>query len=290
MSDPFDDTAGDPTEIVTGGLAAVGNYAVIGHPVAHSKSPELHTAWFRAADLPGAYTAVDISPDQLVRRGPSLPFEFTGINVTIPHKIAMLGFVDRIDATAEAAGAANLIYRDADKAWTAGNTDGAGFLRAMEEATGESMHGRDIAILGAGGAARAIGAAVVAEGGVGLTLINRSLPRAQDLADRLGAKAMPLLPSVFGRLADPPDLIINTLPPGADPALATLSLDPLPDRTVVVDISYYNDSPLLAAARERNLFTLDGRGMLLWQAVLSFEAWTGLTPDIALGRRILGME
>ncbi len=287
----WDDVAGDPSEIVTGGLAAVGNYAVIGHPVDHSRSPELHTAWFREARVPGIYTAVDISPQELIRRGPSLPFEFTGVNVTIPHKVAVLGYVDRVDADAEAAGAANLLYRDEDKAWTAGNTDGAGFLRAMEEATGESMHGRDVALLGAGGAARAIGAAILAEGGVTVTIINRTLPSAQDLADELGARrALPLTPSVFGRVPEAPDLVINTLPPTAGPTLAGLSLDPLPDRAALVDINYYADSPLLAAGAARDLLTIDGRGMFLWQAVLSFERWTGVTPDIGLGRRLLGME
>ncbi len=289
MSD-LDDVLGDPSEIVTGGLAAVGNYAVIGHPVAHSRSPELHTAWFRRAGIPGVYSAVDISPKELIRRGPSLPFEFTGVNVTIPHKVAVLGYVDRVDADAEAAGAANLLYRDEDKAWTAGNTDGAGFLRAMEEATGESMHGRDVALLGAGGAARAIGAAILAQGGVTVTIINRTLPSAQDLADELGARrALPLQPSVFGRLPDPPDLVINTLAPIANPTLASLSLDPLPDRAALVDINYYADSPLLTAGAARGLLTIDGRGMFLWQAVLSFERWTGITPDVDLGRRLLGI-
>ena len=291
MTEDLDDSVGDPSEIVTGGLAAVGNYAVIGHPVHHSRSPELHSAWFKAAKLPGIYSAVDISPAELIRRGPSLPFEFTGVNVTIPHKIAVLGYVDRVDQDARLAGAANLLYRGEDKAWTAGNTDGSGFLRGMEEATGESMHGRDVAILGAGGAARAIGAAVMTQAGVTLTFINRTLPTAQDLADELGARrALPLQDHVFGRHREAPDLVINTLAPSANAALRGLILNELPDRTVVVDINYYLDSPLLAAADARHLATVDGRGMFLWQAALSFERWTGVSPDMALGRRILGME
>ena len=287
----WDDTAGDAAEIVTGGLAAVGNYAVIGHPVAHSQSPELHSAWFTAADLPGIYSAIDISPQELIRRGPQLPFQFTGINVTIPHKLAVLGYVDRVDADADAAGAANILYRDENKAWTAGNTDGIGFLKAMEDATGESMLGRDVAILGAGGAARAIAAAILSVGGVNLTIINRTLPSAQDLVDDLGARrALPLQPNVFDRLPDMPDFVVNTLPPAANPAIRALSLAPLPDQAMIVDINYYADSPLLSAGAARNLVTIDGRGMFLWQAALSFQRWTGVAPDLELGRALLGMD
>jgi len=151
----MDDVLDDSDKIITGGFATVGRYAVIGHPISQSRSPELHENWFRGKGLPGTYEAVDIDAAELIARAPSLPYEFAGINVTAPHKVSILGFVDRIDRHAEAAGAANLIYRDKDKAWTAGNTDGLGMLRALEEATGETTLGKDIVILGAGGAASA---------------------------------------------------------------------------------------------------------------------------------------
>jgi shikimate dehydrogenase len=277
------DVAGSRFDIVTGGLAAIGNYAVIGHPVGHSRSPELHSAWFKAAARRGMYSKVDIAPHELVHRGPSLPFEFSGLNVTVPHKVAILGYVDRVDATAEAAGAANLLYRDADKAWTAGNTDGDGFLLAIEEATGEGALGRDVAILGAGGAARAIGRTLRKEG-ASVTWINRTLSTARKLGP-----AASLHRRVLHDLDVSVDLLINTLPPGVD--LGSFDLSPLPDHAVVTDINYYDEQPqLLERAAARRLFTQDGRGMFLWQAALSFERWTGLAPDMGLGMDLLGMD
>lgn len=287
MPDPtetdVDDVAGDPGGIVTGGFAAFGNYGVVGHPVSQSRSPELHHAWFRAASRPGVYLKVDIPPGDLVRRGPSLQFEFAGLNITIPHKVAILGYVDRVDAAAEAAGAANLLYRDADKAWTAGNTDGVGFVRAYEEHFGEPIFGKDIAILGAGGAARALGVSLAAEGAASIVFINRSMERARELG-----RAARLAPAVFDDLEVAIDLVINTLPPAADETLANLDLRPLPERAVVADINYYVDRPLLLQrAAQRGLLTVDGTGMFVWQAALSFEAWTSDFPDLELGQRVL---
>jgi len=282
---PLDDVAGDPEQIVTGGFGAFGNYAVIGHPVSQSRSPELHSAWFRAANKPGAYTRVDISPEALVLRAPSLPFEFSGVNITIPHKVAILGYVDRVDEGAEEAGAANLLYRDEDKAWTAGNTDGEGYVRAFEDSFGEGAFGKDVAIFGAGGAARAIGAALVRHGCASIVYINRSMERARALG-----QAAPLTPTVFDDLEVSIDLVVNTLPPGAESALADLDLRPLSERAIVTDINYHVGNPvLLDRARWRGLATQDGRGMFLWQAALSFEAWTGMAPDLDVGRDLLGL-
>ncbi len=287
-----DDVAGDPSLVVTGGFASVGNYAVIGHPVAHSRSPELHTAWFRAAGRPGHYSAVDIAPEELVVRGPSLPFEFAGLNVTIPHKVTILGHARQIDDNAQAAGAANVLYRDADQVWTAGNTDGRGFVRSVEEATGETVMGKDVVVLGAGGAARAIGAALIKGGTASLTLVNRSAERARAVAEAIGGAAIaPLHSEVLDMLDVSVDLVINTLPPEAEGAVGALDLRPLGDHALLADINYYLPNPaLLERARAARLFGIDGRGMFLWQAALSFEHWTGELPDLDLGRDILGLD
>lgn len=292
MSKTEDDVAGDPHMVVTGGFASVGNYAVIGHPVAHSRSPELHTAWFRAAQRPGTYSAVDIAIDELVHRGPSLPFEFAGLNVTIPHKVTILGHAKRIDEHAQAAGAANILYRDSDQVWTAGNTDGRGFVRAVEEATGETVMGKDVVVLGAGGAARAIGAALIKGGAASLTLVNRSAERARAVAEAIGGAAIaPLHPEVLDMLDVSVDLVVNTLPPSAEAVVGTLDLAPLGGHALLADINYYLPNPaLLERAAAAKLFGMDGRGMFLWQAALSFEHWTGQLPDLDLGRRILGLD
>jgi shikimate dehydrogenase len=283
--------AGDPNKIVTGGWQTVGRYAVIGHPVAHSKSPALHNAWFQAAGLPWKYEAVDVPEADLVRRGPSLPFEFAGCNVTAPLKVDVLGYVDHVDADAERAGAANLLYRDPDRAWTAGNTDGAGFLRALEEATGETMMGRDVVVLGAGGAARAIGAAVADASVASLVLAARDLGKAGAVAEIVGATGVERLSdALFARLTTNVDLVVNTLPIAADELLSALDLRPLPEHAVVVDINYWAERPaILVNAEAAGLLALDGRGMFLFQAALSFERWTGQAPELDIGRQVLGM-
>jgi len=287
-----DDVQGDSDLIVTGGFRSVGNYCVIGHPIAQSMSPTLHNAWFKAMGLAFSYVALDIPPAELVMRAPALPFEYSGINVTTPLKVPILGFVDRIDDSAQAVGAANLLYRDRDtKAWTAGNVDGAGFIAGFEEATGAPLFGRDVLVLGAGGAARAIATAVAQQRPNALMIGNRTPQAAIELAERVGAtQALSLSDDIVTRCEVMPDLIINTLPPVAEPFFAGLDLEPLPDQAVLCDINYHVESPgLLARGEERALMTVDGRHMFLWQAALSFERWIGERPDLDVGRNVLGM-
>lgn len=286
----MDDSLDESDKIITGGFATVGRYAVIGHPVSQSRSPELHESWFKELGLPGSYEAVDIDPEELVARAPSLPYEFAGINVTAPYKVSILGFVDRIDTRAQAAGAANLLYRDKEKAWTAGNTDGVGMLRALEEATGETTLGKDIVILGAGGAARAIGAELSAVGVGSMVFVNRSIKNAKAVQEAVGGTgALPLTPETLQSLEVSTDLLINTLPPEAEKQLAAIDLEPLAAHAVVADLNYFVDEPiLLRRAESLGLLTVHGRGMFLWQAAISFQAWTGQTPDLDQARRLLG--
>jgi shikimate dehydrogenase len=287
-----DDIIGDLNQVVTGGFRAVGRYAVIGHPVAQSESPQLHNAWFKAMGRPGTYVALDIDPEALVHRGPSLPFEFSGLNVTVPHKVAMMGHAKRIDSNAEAAGATNVLYRDEDQQWTAGNTDGRGFIAALEEELSESVMGKDVVILGAGGAARAIGAALVQAGVASLWIANRTKERAEAVVEAIGGSGVaPLHAEVLDILEVAVDLVVNTLPPAAEALVGSLDLAPLGDHAALVDINYYmRDPALLQIARSAGLLGLDGRGMFLWQAALSFEHWCGELPDMHLGRRILRMD
>ncbi len=286
----MDDSIDSSAKIITGGFAAAGRYAVIGHPVHQSRSPELHSQWFTARGLSGRYEAVDIDPAELIVRAPSLPYEFAGVNVTAPHKVSIMGYVDRVDESARAAGAANLLYRSQDRAWTAGNTDGEGMLRALEEATGETTLGKDIVIVGAGGAARAIGAALSRVGASSLFFINRSLERAEEVNQSVqGSGVLALHPESLNELPVSTDLLINTLPPVADPQLQVLNLEALADHAVVTDLNYYVEEPLiLRRAEAMGLMTVHGRGMFLWQAALSFRAWTGQDPDLDLGRKLLG--
>jgi shikimate dehydrogenase len=287
-----DDTAGDPRLVVTGGPLAVGRYAVLGHPTGHSRSPELHNAWFHAAGLPSTYEPVDISPDDLVRHGPALPFQWSGMNITSPHKVTILGYVDTVDSNARAAGAANLLYRNQQGAWAAGNTDGQGFVSALHNHLGESIAGRDVVILGAGGAARAIAVSLAAEGVSSLHIVNRSRKHADDVAELVGgANVHDLHPEFLDALDVSIDVIINTLPPAGEGFVGAVDLAPLPASALVADINYYVERPaLLDRGKAAGLKTMDGRPMFLWQAALSFHAWTQMQPDLDLGRRILAGE
>ena len=284
-----DDTAGDPRLIVTGGPLAVGRYGVLGHPVHQSRSPELHNAWFHAAGLPSTYEKVDISPEELINHAPALPFQWSGLNITIPHKVSILGYVDTVDANAQAAGAANLLYRNSQGAWAAGNTDGQGFVSAYQHCFGEPLSGRDVMILGAGGAARSIAVSLAAEGVSSLHVVNRSQQRAEELAGLVGhAEVYNLHPEILDGLGVSIDLVINTLPPAGEGFVGSLDLGPLPESAVLADINYYLDGPaLLKRGQASNYRTMDGSHMFMWQAALSFQAWTKLQPDLELGRRLL---
>lgn len=287
----IDDIQGDSL-IVTGGYRSVGNYCVIGHPVAQSMSPTLFAAWFADMGLGFRYVALDIPQDELVLRAPALPFEYSGMNVTAPLKTSILGFVDAIDADAEAVGAANLLYRDKEtQAWTAGNVDGAGFVAGFEEATGAPLFGRDVLILGAGGAARSIAVSAAQQRPNSIVIGNRTPQAAVELADRIGAtQALSLGPNIIERCDEVPDLVINTLPPVAEPFFADLEIGGLPDQAILLDINYHVSRPgLLARGEERGLMSVDGRPMFLWQAALSFERWFGAKPNMDIGRDVLGM-
>ena len=291
MSDR-DDTAGDPRLVVTGGPLAVGRYAVLGHPIEHSRSPELHNAWFVAGGLPSTYEPLDIAPSDMVHNAPALPFQWSGLNITTPHKVAILGYVDTVDSNARAAGAANLLYRNQQGAWAAGNTDGQGFVSAFGQHIGESLGGRDVAILGAGGAARSIAVSLAAAGVSSLHIVNRSPKHAKEVAALVGgAHVHPLHPEFLDSLDVSIDLIVNTLPPAGEGFVGSIDLAPLPPSAVLSDINYYVERPVLLNRGEAaGLRTMDGSHMFLWQAALSFHAWTQMQPDLALGRRILDGE
>jgi len=287
-----DDIAGDPRLVVTGGPLAVGRYGVLGHPIGHSRSPELHNAWFHAAGLPSTYETVDIAPKDLISHGPALPFQWSGLNITSPHKVTILGYVDTVDSNAKAAGAANLLYRNQQGAWAAGNTDGQGFVSAFHHCFGESVAGRDVVLFGAGGAARSLAVSLAAEGVSSIHIVNRSRRHAEEVAELAGqAGVHDLHPEVLDSLGVSIDLVINTLPPEGEGYIGTVDLSPLPASAVVADINYYVQRPaLLDRGQAAGLKTMDGSHMFLWQAALSFHAWTQLQPDLELGRRLLAGE
>lgn len=253
---------------------------VLGWPVAHSRSPLLHGTWLERHRIDGAYLPLPVRPERFADSVRALAdLGFRGANVTLPHKEAAFALCDRLAPSAERAGAVNtLVFRDGRIEGS--NTDGFGFLEnCAQQAPGWRAAAGPAVLLGAGGAARAIAAALLDAGCPRLTLVNRNAARAEALARALGGGRV--------EVADRPPLetaalLVNTTSLGmaGEPALE-IDLAPLPAGAVVADIVYVPlETPLLAAARARGLPTVDGLGMLLHQARPGFEAWFGVAPAV----------
>jgi len=259
---------------------------VIGWPVAHSLSPVLHGYWLNAYCIEGSYRKIAATPEDFAAAIARLRDEgFTGVNVTVPHKEAAFALAGRKDASAVAAGAANLLVFGAGGI-EARNTDVYGLSASL--AGQADIAGKPVILLGAGGAARGALLALRERGAAHIHLLNRSLEKARALADDLN------LPSVtVGALADwaavapQAKLVVNATSAGmgGNPPL-DLDLSLLPQDAAVCDIVYHPlETRLLKDAKARGLLTIDGLGMLMHQAVPSFEAFFGLRPEVTPGLR-----
>jgi len=254
--------------------------AVLGHPVAHSRSPAMHNAALAELGLAGewSYEAIDVAPDEFEARVRSMAAgECVGANLTIPHKEAALALADELSETAREIGAANTLSF-VDGAIRADNTDAPGFLAAL----GERAGGERVLVLGAGGAARAVVWALLREG-VEVGVWNRTELRSRNLCDDLGGTP------VAEPDASEYELIVNTTAVGLggeDPfAELPLSADGFGPGQTVVDM-VYGDEPthLLAAAAAAGATTVDGIEILVRQGALSLEIWTGLAPPLGTMR------
>lgn len=256
---------------------------VIGHPIAHSRSPLIHGSWIAEHGLDGSYERIDVAPAALpsfiarVRTG-----EFVGGNVTVPHKEASLLLVDDLSPVARAMGAVNTIWRE-DGRLIGDNTDAAGFLAHLDGSVPcWSERVATALILGSGGAARAIGFALKGRGLERIILVNRSADRATELARALGGPVEAQDWSKRHELVGAADLIINTTALGMNgkPPL-DLDLTRLRPGTIVDDIVYVPlRTLLLEEAERRGGVPVDGLGMLLHQAVPGFARWFGVTPKV----------
>ena len=245
---------------------------VIGWPIAYSKSPIIHRFWLQALGLDGDYSRFAVRPDQVGRALKALPaLGFAGVNVTVPHKLAVMAHLDRIEPDAQAIGAVNTVVVE-DGRLVGTNTDMAGFL--------EPLHGLPLgkaAVVGAGGAARAILLGLQRHGVRHVTLMNRSVDRAAELLCSLGVTGH----AVSLETPLPPvDLLVNASSLGmkGQPPLR-LDLSALPNDGIVYDIVYAPlETELLRAARTRGLRAIDGLEMLIGQAAIAFERFFGAAP------------
>ncbi len=267
---------------------------VIGWPIEHSLSPRLHGYWLKEYGIDGSYDAHPVKPEGAEAFIRGLANDgFAGINVTVPHKETAYVCVDETDNFAKRVGAVNTIVVGADGKLTGSNTDGFGFLKSLGSgAPGWSPDQGPVTVIGAGGAARAIVAALLDAGVPSLRLVNRTHARAEDLAGEIGGRIEVV--SWEKRMAALKDsgLLVNTTSLGmAGAPTLDLDLDNLPDNCVVTDIVYAPlITPLLAAAAERGNVTVDGLGMLLHQARPGFHQWFGVEPMVTAAQRAFVLE
>jgi shikimate dehydrogenase len=265
---------------------------VCGHPIAHSRSPLIHGHWLEELGLSGTYERIDVAPNDFPAFLATVGEQgFTGGNVTLPHKEAAFRTVAKRDRDAEAIGAVNTVWFDADGALCGGNTDAYGFAANLDEAAPRWRTGRKSVVLGAGGAARAVIHALKECGYSDIRLVNRTMTRAEELADRFGTGLSARGWQALDELLADVDLLVNTSSLGMKGAPELeIRLDPLPAHAVVADIVYVPlETALLKAARARGLATAGGLGMLLHQAVPGFERWFGRRPVVseALRKKIV---
>ncbi|HUZ75419.1 MAG TPA: shikimate dehydrogenase [Stellaceae bacterium] len=257
---------------------------VMGWPVAHSRSPALHGFWLAEHGIDGAYVPLAVRPEDLRRALQALPLlGFAGCNITIPHKEAALEAVDDTDDSARRAGAVNTVVIDARGRLLGRNTDGFGFLESLRAAVpGWSAAAGPAVVIGAGGAARAVVAALVDDGAPEIRLVNRTPARAAGLARALGGPVRGVAWDDRAAALAGARLLVNATSLGMEgqPAL-DLPLDALPRDAVVDDIVYVPlETRLLAAARARGNSAVDGLDMLLHQGRPGFAAWFGVMPAV----------
>ena len=257
---------------------------VFGWPVAHSRSPRLHGYWLERHGIDGAYLPFAIQPGNLAAALRALPvLGLRGVNLTLPHKEAALGLVDRVSDEARRIGAINTIVVDADGRLEGRNTDAYGFLAHLKASVPDWQAAAGPALLlGAGGAARALAVALLDAGVPQLRLVNRTGARAMELAAALGGRVSVIDWQHRHRALEDAALVVNSTTLGMEGQEALdLDLGTLPGSAVVYDIVYAPlETPLLAAARARGLATVDGIGMLLHQARPGFAAWFGVEPEV----------
>ncbi len=267
--------------------------AVIGNPVEHSLSPAIHNAAFASAGLNYVYVAFRVEDVRGCLMGMRALEGFRGMSVTIPHKLAVMEHLDEIDPMAQRVGSVNTIVKEGGRL-IGSTTDGPGTLRAFADA-GVSLEGKRVLFLGAGGAVRAVAFAMVELAGVAsLTILGRTASRVESLADDLRVHSHveigtgPLSEGLAQTVAEH-DVIINGTPTGMYPSSIDETLvtaEMLRPDQVVFDMVYRPlRTRLLQEAQQAGCRTIEGIEMLLNQAVLQFELWTGVTAPYAAMRQ-----
>ncbi len=271
-------------------------YGIFGHPVEHTFSPGMHNAAFRKTGLNACYVPFSVSPERLDRAVQSIiPLGLRGLNITVPHKEKVIPFLDTLTDDAAMIGAVNTI-EVRDERLIGHNTDGRGFLRSLAEDAHFRPRGKAFAIVGAGGAARAVGCSLALAGAREVLFYDVDMRKAQKLARELskhiGPKVWAISAAEFAQRAPRVDCLINATPIGLRPEdPLSIARELITKSHLVCDLIYNpRNTKLLQAARSRGAKTLGGIGMLLYQGVIAFEIWTGKAAPVAVMRSALAEQ
>lgn len=265
--------------MITGSTNIAG---LIGHPVEHSFSPPMHNAAFNALNMDWTYVAFDVEPSNLKSAiDGARSLNIKGLNVTIPHKIEVMKYLDEIDEVARLIGAVNTIDFRNMKGY---NTDGIGAVKAIEEVT--SIKNKNVVVAGAGGASRAISFYIAKYGAESITILNRNVDKASNLAKDINL-IDDVKPDSISQINDyvrEADILIDTTPVGMHPnvdADAIVGAEDMHEDLVVFDAVYNpNETSLIKQAIKANAKPVYGIKMLLYQGVESFKIWTGQNPPV----------
>lgn len=257
-------------------------FAVIGDPIAHSKSPEMHNAWYEQLQIDATYIPVHVKPENLAASVESLKMlGASGWNVTIPHKQAIIPMLDALDPLAEAMGAVNTVVRQQDGTLKGYNTDGYGFVRSLEEAIGKAQKHQPVLLIGAGGAARGIAHALKLSGYSNITIANRTINNAQRIVEEMQTGKAVTLQQAEQTLQHY-HIFIQTTPAGLANGEFSLpfSMAQFPQGAIAADI-VYNPlmTPFLIAAEKKDATIVNGLGMFVHQGAIAFEHWLGQYPN-----------
>jgi shikimate dehydrogenase len=264
--------------------SAFGIAGLVGWPVAHSRSPVIHNHWLARYGIPGRYVLFPVPAEKLADalRGLS-SLRLRGCNITTPHKQAVMPLVDDVDPLAKRIGAVNTIVVQEDGSLRGFNNDGNGFVQSIRDARPDwRPDAGPIAIIGAGGAARAVVASLADQGAREIRVVNRTYERACEMQALFGSPVSAVRWDARADALDGVALMANATNQGMGGKSALdLALDRLSADAIVADLIYTPpETPLLAAARKRGNPTVNGLGMLLNQARPAFKGWFGVTPQI----------
>ncbi|WP_153722273.1 shikimate dehydrogenase [Sporosarcina cascadiensis] len=257
-------------------------YAVLGDPIAQSMSPVMHDQWFEEAGLHATYIPIHVQAETLEQAIAGLrTLGSGGWNVTVPHKQAIIPYLDEVDSSAERMEAVNTVYRTEDGRLIGANTDGRGFVKSLEEFTAQERVTGPVLVIGAGGAARGIAFALQEAGYGPMYVTNRTVSKAEDLASEMDGTQVISTEEAEQRLGEF-GLVVQTTSVGMNFAQAGMPLDPkaAAKNAVVADIIYNPlETAFLQTARLAGARTMNGVGMFVHQGALAFEKWTGIYPD-----------